>query len=334
MKSAGWPTPTRVNERTALLMREKYRFFYYILLGSFGGLTGWVLQALSYRGVESQELNVLIIRGAILGSLIGVAIAAYEGFASRSFVRFLKFGFWGAFLGSIAGAIALPLASRTYCTLLGDCSNAVSQPPSVWVAILIGVLCWSIFGGIIGLIEGIGKGTQIYKACLGGVLGGIIGGAVHEIAVQKLGFNSATYQLFIALSLTVLGGSIAGAVALVSTLLRKASLIVLDGKVEGREYDVTKFVDRNNKKRPRGIIGSNKTRAHVFIPGSKGILPQHAYISYVNEAPNISVSPEAQKSKAITLVNGRQITSSPLSNGDKIKIGSTSLLYQQVRKKK
>src|SRR5882757_11114119 len=98
-------------------MREKYRLHYYFLLGALGGLTGWFVHALLYRGVESQTWLVLGKRGAFLGAFIGVAIAAYEGFASRSFVRFLKFGAYGLLLGALAGALALPSAQWAYCRL-------------------------------------------------------------------------------------------------------------------------------------------------------------------------------------------------------------------------
>jgi len=315
-------------------MKEKYRLFYYFLQGSFGGLTGWFLQALAYRGVDSQDLNVLIFRGAILGSFIGISIAAYEGIASRSFVRFIKFGFIGFSLGAVAGAIALPSTARIYCSLLGDCRITATNRPGAIVAILVGIICWALFGGVIGLLEGIGKGTQIYKGFLGGVIGGIVGGAVYEIArAQGLTSGSSNSQIFVAISLTLLGGFVGGAIALISTLLSEAKILVLDGKLAGRPYDVTRFVDRTSKKRQRGIIGSDKTRAHIFLPGGKGILPQHAYISYVNEAPTISASPEAEKTKSVILLNDRPITRSPLSNGDKIQIGNIHLQYQQTRKK-
>lgn len=316
-------------------MGERYRLFYYFLLGASGGLTGWFLQAVAYRGIQSQALNVLAFRGAFIGSLIGLAIAAYEGLASRSLSRLIKFSFYGFLLGVAAGAIALPLAGRTYCLLLGDCETSSTAKPSIAVAILIGVFCWALFGGIIGLIESIGKGTQVYKGFLGGLLGGVVGGLIYEVArVQQLTVDSLKSQALVALSLTLLGGFIGLAIALIATFLSEASIRVLDGKMIGRVYDVTRFVTRSSKRQLRGIIGSDKTRAHIFIRGGKEILPQHAFLTNSNQTPTLVASPDAIKARATTLVNGRAITKCPLNNGDTIKIGNTQLRYQQVRKKK
>lgn len=315
-------------------MREKYRLYYYMLLGALGGLTGWFVHALIYRGVESQDWTVLLRRGAWLGAFIGLSIAAYEGFASRSFVRYLKFGTYGLVLGALAGAIALPFAQETYCRL-GACVENSAAPPRNGLMISVGILCWALFGGVIGLLEGVGKGTQVYKGFLGGVLGGALGGVFHEpVRVLKLTADPLKSQAFLAVSLTLLGGFIGAAIALVTNLLSEATIEVLDGKIAKRVYDVTQYVDRKRDNRMRGIIGSDKTRANIFLPGDKAILPQHAYISYANEAPTISISPEAQKAKAFVLLNNRQVNSFPLSNNDVIKVGNTSLRYHQVRKAK
>jgi hypothetical protein len=315
-------------------MSEKYRLYYYMLLGALGGLTGWLVHAVIYRGVESQDWTVLLRRGAWLGTFIGISIAAYEGFASRSFVRYLKFGTYGLLLGGLAGAIALPLAQETYCRL-GACVENSAAAPRYGLMISVGILCWAFFGGLIGLLEGVGKGTQFYKGFLGGVLGGVLGGAFHEpVRVLKLTTDPLTEQAFLAVTLTLLGGFVGAAIALVTNLLSEAKIEVLDGKIAGRVYDVTQYVDRKRENRTRGIIGSDKTRANIFLPGDKGILAQHAYLSYANEAPTISVSAEALKQKATVLINGRQVNSFPLSNNDVIKVGNTSMRYHQVRKAK
>ena len=316
-------------------MREKYRLYYYSLLGAAGGLTGWFLQAVLYRGVQSQEWRVLAPRGAILGALIGVGLAAYEGIASRSFIRFVaKFGAYGLGLGLLAGGLALPLAQEAYCRL-GACVQSATSPVEPGLTILLGIVCWALFGGLIGLIEGVGKGTQFYKGLLGGLLGGAIGGCLHEpVRVLKTTDDPLLSQVLIAVSLTFLGACIGLAVSLVATLLSEATIEVLDGKIAKRVYDVTQYVDRKARKQTRGIIGKDKTRANIFLPGDEAVLPQHAYIGYANEEPTISASPEAQKNKVPVLLNGRPVVTFPLSNNDIIKIGNTSLQYHQLRKKK
>jgi hypothetical protein len=314
---------------------SKFRAYYYFLLGMFGGLTGWFIMALAFRGMDTLGFLTLGSRGIILGGLIGLSIAAYDGFISRSFRRFFKLGLSGLFLGVVAGVIALPLAQWVFGQLWpADQAGATGAfSPR---AFLVGIFCWTILGSTIGFVEVIGKGTQSLKGLLGGVFGGISGGSVYEVA-RAYGYivNSDNTQIMQAFCLALMGGFIGLSVALIPTLLRRAWVVVVDGKFAGYEYDVTKYVSKEMVSRGgRGLIGSDELRANIYLPADKEVVSQHAILCYANEAPTLLVTPEAQKMNAKTLVNGYPVLNCPLSDGDEIKIGTTSLLYHQIRKGK
>ncbi len=67
-------------------MDDKLKIYFYFVFGCIGGLTGWYFSAsllLSTLSILDQALF-----GAIIGAMIGLSIAAYEGFITRSFVAY------------------------------------------------------------------------------------------------------------------------------------------------------------------------------------------------------------------------------------------------------
>lgn len=316
---------------------NKLRVYYYVLLGAFGGTTGWFVTALAFRGAAADPPTVAA-QGTILGAVIGLAIAAYDGVVSRSFRRLFKFGLIGLLLGALGGGGGLSLGQLVFGWLWVPAPGGGREVFNLR-SFLIGTLCWMILGGLIGLVEVIGKGTQRYKGLLGGILGALIGGGIHELARGYMLASAGEpdpSQMIQALSLTVMGGCIGGSVALISTLFRRAWFVVLDGKLKDHVYDVTKYVSKDSVLRGKGkenggaVIGSDELRVTVYLPADKDVLSQHAFLHYANEGPMLRPSPEAQKSKAKTLVNNYPVSTWYLTDKDKIQIGSTNLLYRQI----
>lgn len=311
-------------------MNEKLRVYFYFVFGSIGGLTGWFLSA-SLLLSTVRPLQQAIF-GALVGAMIGLAIAAYEGFATRSVLRLFKYGSIGLMLGTVAGVVALPASQWFYSHLL---RSAVGQAQGGlnWKAMSIGMICWIFFGGFIGFVEGLNKGTQSIKGFAGGVLGGIIGGGVYELARGSGLAQTASLkqQLILAVSLSILGGAIGASIAFVTVALKRAWVEILDGKFAGRVYDVTKFIDPKLGSQKPGIIGSDEWRSNIYLPGDPKVQPAHARIGYANGAPYLSVFPAAQK-RAETLVNGSRVSHSVLNDGDRLLIGRTMLVYRQKRR--
>jgi hypothetical protein len=315
-------------------MNEKKRIYYYFIFGAGGGVTGWFLAATTLKGSGlAPTLGQQALYGAVLGALIGVAIAAYEGLTSRSLVRFVKFGGIGLLLGTLAGVVALPAAQALYSAMLGPGGGAAPRAGDAWRSVAIGTLCWLLFGGLIGFGESLSKGTQSVKGLAGGVLGGLIGGIVYELARASGVAQTASFeqQRVLAISLAVLGGAIGSSVAFVTTALKRAWFEVVDGKFSGRVYDVTKYVDKTLGSHRAGIIGSDEWTANVYLPPDREVLPRHAQIAYANGAPTLTFSPDAEPLQS-SLVNGRKVSSWALKDGDRLQLGSTTLIYRHKRK--
>jgi hypothetical protein len=319
-------------------MNEKRRIYYYFIFGAGGGATGWFLAATLLQSKNAAPtLGQQALYGAMLGALIGAAIAAYEGLTSRSLIRFIKFGGIGLLLGTLAGVIALPAAQGLYSALLGPgarvAAAAAPRAGAAWQPILIGTLCWLLFGGLIGFGESLLKGSQSFKGLAGGVLGGLIGGGVYEIARASGVTETASFeqQRVLAITLAVLGGAIGSSVAFVTTALKRAWFEVVDGKFAGKIYDVTKYVDRTLGSHKSGIIGSDEWGASVYLPPDREVLPRHARIGYANGAPTLTFYPEAEPLQS-SLVNGRKVTNWQLKDGDRLQVGSTTLIYRHKRK--
>ena len=311
-------------------MDNKLKIYFYFVFGAMGGLTGWYLSASLLLSVKTWLDQALF--GAMIGAMVGFGIAAYEGFSSRSFTRLFKFGSVGLILGTIAGVIALPSSQWLYSRLFRTI-GAENGTPSVWKAAAAGMVCWIVFGGLIGFVEGLTKGTKSFKGFAGGVLGGIIGGGIYEFARGSGVAQGASMkqQFILALVLAILGGAIGASVAFVTAALKRAWIEVIDGKFAGRVYDVTKYVDPQLGVFKPGIIGSDEWRANIYLPGDHKIQPAHAKIGYANQAPYLSVYPGAL-SDTVTLVNGRSASDWVLRDGDRLQIGNTRLLYRHKRK--
>lgn len=319
-------------------MFEGRRFYYYLIFGALGGATGWFTggllappagQLLAARTwLDAAETFQRAAFGCALGACIGLAIAAYDGLASRSPKRFFIFGSRGAALGLLAGGLALPLSQAAYARLV-----RAHEGDAIWAAGAF-ILCWTLFGGMIGLIEGIHKGTQSLKGFYGGLIGGLCGGALHYAALALPWMNRSDNmkQLSLAISLVLMGGAIGAAVIFVTVKFRQAYVEIVNGKRADDEDDVTKHVARRKGNRTKpGLIGSDSWGASVYLPGDKGVMPRHAEISFLNGAPTLTVLPEALHNST-TLVNGKRVRACPLKDGDRIQVGSTTLIYHQKRK--
>jgi FHA domain len=315
-------------------MQKKIKTYYYFLLGSFGGVTGWFILSFfpEINNISNEILVVFSVRGLILGGIIGLSLAAYEGISNSSTIRFLRYGFIGLIVGSIGGAIALPLAQFLYNLFISSVGSN-SKPDPLYV-FGFGLFCWLIFGGVIGFIEGWGKGSQLRYGFFGGAIGGLVGGLIYEIARFSGGFaNEAQFTLddyvIQAMSFLLLGGIIGAALSLITNLFTSAEIKILTGDFAGDTRNISKFVMPNSQQ--SGSIGSNSAYDHVFIKKDPYIIGQHAILCYEDNGPRIKISEGAKKAKKEVMVNGRPISSWALVNKDIIQIGSTQMQYLEYK---
>jgi len=280
------------------------RTYYYALLGALGGLIGWqISDLLGLSFIANLYLSEMVV-GALVGLSVGLFIGLTEGALTRNPVQAMKSGLFSGLLGLGAGAIGLPLSEFLF--------------QSVGAGIFGRVLGWAVFGLLIGLAEGIVGKSQIWKGILGGFLGGVMGGFLLESAHNWLQDPLAGK----AAGLVLLGASVGAFISLIVVLLSKAWLEVASGKLKGTEFILDKFLKAGG---PAIAIGSSPLKSEIVLP-DPDIAPQHAMLT--GNGVQFALK---DISLAGTYVNNKRIERISLTNGQKIRMGNTDLVYHEKR---
>ncbi len=285
-------------------MNRRMRTYFYAVFGAIGGLIGW--QTSNFLGL-SFITNLYIseaVVGALIGLVIGLCIGVTEGLLTQNFIQALKAGLFSALLGVVAGAIGLPLSEYLF--------------QAVGAGLLGRALGWGVFGLLLGLAEGVVGKSQAWKGMLGGLIGGAIGGALLESAPGWL-HNSLSGK---AAGLVLLGASVGAFISLIVVLLSRAWLEVSSGKLKGTEFILDKFVKAGG---PAIAIGSSALKSEIVLP-DPDIAPQHAMLT--GDGMRFSLK---DMSMAGTYINGKKIELTQLSNGQKIRMGNTEMIYHEKR---
>lgn len=285
-------------------MSRLMRIYYYAVLGAIGGLIGWQISNLiGLSFTENLLLNEVIV-GALIGLSIGILIGLAEGSLTRNPVQAVKACLISGGLGTVGGAIGLPIAEGLFQMLGGE---------------IIGrAIGWGIFGLCIGLADGITSGSQMWKGALGGMLGGLLGGVLLESSRRLL----EDPLMGKAAGLILLGASLGAFIALIVYLLSRAWLEVKSGKLTGTEFILDKFMKTNG---PSAFIGSSALKSDIVLP-DPDIAPQHALLKGVDLYFNLK-----DISREGTYINNRRIEQTKLKNRTTIKMGNTELVYHEKR---
>jgi hypothetical protein len=285
-------------------MSRRMRTYFYAVLGAVGGLIGWqVSDMLGLSFVSNLYLSEAVV-GALVGLCIGLFIGITEGVMTRNIVQALKSGLFSGLLGMIAGAIGLPLSEFLF--------------QSVGGGILGRALGWGVFGLLIGLAEGVVGRSQIWKGMLGGLIGGALGGVLLEAAHNWLK-DPLTGK---AAGLVLLGASVGAFISLIVVLLSRAWLEVTSGKLKGTEFILDKFMHAGG---PAIAIGSSPLKSEIVLP-DPDIAPQHAMLT--GDGKQFSVK---DMSLSGTFINNKKIERVQLTNGQKIRMGNTEMVYHEKR---
>jgi len=280
------------------------RSYYYALLGAIGGLIGWQVSDLLGLSIVSNLYLSEAIVGALVGLCVGLFIGITEGVLTRNPVQAIRSGLFSGVLGLVAGAIGLPLSEYLF--------------QFVGAGIIGRALGWGIFGMLIGLAEGIVGRTQAWKGMVGGLIGGALGGAllesVHNWLQDPLVGKAA--------GLVLLGASVGAFISLIAVLLSRAWLEVKSGKLKGTEFMLDKFMTKGF---PSIAIGSSPLKSEIVLP-DPDISPQHAMLTGDGNYFNLK-----DMSLSGTFINNRKIERVQLTNGQKIRMGNTDLVYHEKR---
>jgi len=285
-------------------MSRLMRVYYYAVLGAIGGLIGWQFSNLiGLSFTENLLLNEVLV-GALIGLCIGVLIGLAEGILTRNPIQAVKACLISGGLGTLGGAVGLPVAEGMFQMLGGE---------------IIGrAIGWGIFGLFLGLAAGITGGGQMWKGALGGLLGGLLGGALLETSSRLL----EDPLMGKAAGLVLLGASMGAFIALIVFLLSRAWLEVKSGKLKGTEFILDKFMKTNG---PSAFIGSSALKSDIVLP-DPDIAPQHALLKGADSYINLK-----DMSREGTFINNRQIEQTKLKNRSTIKMGNTELVYHEKR---
>ena len=285
-------------------MNRRMRTYYYAVLGAIGGLVGWkVSDLLGLSFVANIYLSEAIV-GALIGLSIGFFIGITEGALTRNPVQAGKSGLTGGALGLIAGAIGLPLSELLF-----------QGVGAGWLGRMLG---WGIFGLLIGLAEGTLGKNQAWKGMLGGLLGGALGGLLLESTHTWL----KDPLIGKVVGLMLLGASTGAFISLIVVLLSKAWLEVASGKLKGTEFILDKFMKQGG---PAIAIGSSALKSESVFP-APDIAPQHAMLT--SDGLVFSIKDMSMNG---TFINNKRIVRTQLSNGQRIRMGNTELVYHEKR---
>ena len=180
-------------------------------------------------------------------------------------------------------------------------------------------LGWMFLGVAVGVSEGVAARSlgKLSYGTIGGAIGGLLGGSLYGVvkSLERAG-EGGSHVLGGALGLVILGASIGALSALVQGVLQPASLRVLRGWQEGREYSLLKtdnLVGRDEGADIPLFRDMRIEKKHVIIQRDG-----HGFVLLNDHAPadwtRVNDEPVAEYRK--------------LRDGDRIQLGGVILQFQ------
>ena len=289
-----------------------------------------VVVRLSY----AQNFVIGLIAGLSIGLFLGIADAV-SGLSPRDAVRRVLLG---AGFGAAGGILGIAFGNAVYSAMEGIAGpgpHAAQLPADVpiearpaaeatpgfltFLLLLFGRgLGWAALGGFIGLSQGIATSStrKMINGVVGGIIGGGLGGSVHEVMawLNAGGVTNFAPGMVRFIDFAATGGAIGLFIGFLEEVTKKAWLIRLVGRNEGKEYSIY---------RPLTVLGCSEF-ADIPIFGDPDIAERHAAISAQDRRHFI----EDLGSFYGTTVNGDKVTKEALRDGDTIEIGKTRFLFR------
>lgn len=296
-------------------MSRPWRIYYNIVFGGIGGLLAWLFVG-SLPDLIQNAIFWELLTGAIAGAGIGALLGAVDGALGKQFGRFLLGAVRGGILGLVGGIIGLAIGEGVFLLTQGG---------------LLGrSIGWGFVGAIIGTSEGIANRAprKVSYGIIGGALGGLIGGALFEELTQlALSFVPASgtfdpQQLAWmqsaagALGLVLVGAMIGSLIALVESVLVKAWFKVVRGKQEGKDFNIVKGVM---------TIGSDDRNDIPVYDAKAG--QRAATLRQVGKEMRVEGAASVIRAGTNQPIPITQATA--LTDGDKVIVGNTTLLFRQ-----
>jgi hypothetical protein len=305
------------------------RIYYNAVFGALGGLVGWLLfSVFGLRNPDDQtplfgntswptlvDLQNLV-GGALIGGAIGYLVVSSEALRDRALVRFVRLASYGLILSALGGALGLEVGDLVNYFLVQRIGADRSFSATLATMLARG-LGWMFLGVAVGASEGLAARSlgRFSYSTIGGALGGFLGGALFGW-VYNPERTPGESAMWTASGLVLLGACIGSLSALVRGLFQPASLRVLAGWQEGREYPLEKEFSRVGRDEHADIALFRDMRVeklHIIIRRAG---PRYLLI-------NQGAPPEQ------TLVNDSPVADQrDLQDGDRIRLGNVLLRFQ------
>jgi MFS family permease len=290
------------------------------VFGGLGGLLGWLLFGLlgNRHAADDQQTFQALLGGALIGGAIGYLVVAGEAIRDQALLRFLRLASIGLVLGALGGALGMLVGDAVNYALVGQL-GANRRSAIVFLGTMFARgLGWLCLGVAIGLSEGIAArslGRMSYST-VGGTIGGFVGGAIFGLMYLLSLEHPASAALWSAVGLIILGACIGSLSALVRFALQPASVRVMRGWQEGREYGLDKG---------ETTIGRDE---HADIPLFRDMRVEKYHVVIRREGDrfilwNTSAPPEWTRVNDEPVLQSRE-----LRDGDRIQLGSVVLRFQ------
>jgi hypothetical protein len=300
------------------------RIYYNAVFGALGGLLGWLLFGI-FGDKNANDLLQDLLGGALIGSAIGYFLVSVDAIRDRSLLRFVRLASYGVILGSIGGALGL-LAGDGINTFLAGVIGPAYYGGN-WATIAAAVargMGWMVLGLAVGLSEGIASRSmgKFSYGGIGGALGGFAGGFLYGLAVLhsialRVDNDKAGAAFWGALGLIILGACIGSLSAIVQAVFQPASVNVLRGWQEGREYALDK-IDT--------LLGRDE-HADIALFRDMRVEKRHAFIH--REGNRYLLRNNAAPAE-FTRVNDCPVENwQELRDGDRIQLGNVLLRFQK-----
>ncbi len=296
------------------------RIYFNAVFGALGGLLGWMLfgvlgdknptSRLALGFLTREHLNWLL-GGAVIGGLIGYFVVSVEAIRDRSLIRFARLASYGVLLGAAGGSLGMFIGELVHYGMVGTDSPLL-------VTMFARGVGWTFLGVAIGMSEGIAARSlgKFSYGTLGGALGGFIGGCLFELFHSWARQTLTTTYFWNAMGLVILGACIGSLSALVQGVFQPASLRVLRGWQEGREYPLDK---------PSCLLGRDE-HADIALFRDMKVEKQHAFIKRMGERfvlVNYNAPPEWTQVNDVPVGYTRD-----LEDGDRVQLGNVVLRFQ------
>ncbi len=288
--------------------------YYYGIFGAIGGVFSWLVSEKLFIHLDTGN-NIYftaLYHGAVIGAFIGVFINMADIALRYSLRHTFKKAMIGGVLGALSGSVGL-LTGEFIFTEIG--AGAYGR-----------VVGWIVFGIVLGISDSINSGAQALKGALGGALGGLVGSIFLEV-ISRL---TDTRAIGKAVGLSTLGFCIGGFVSLITTILMDAWIVVQNGNLSGKIYNLSKYIHNFKMSKSTATIGSNPWKANIYLPDTE-VDQVHARIKREDDSliiMNISDTKD-------TFVRNTKIKNNHiLLDHDRIRVGNTNLIYHEKRSAK